>query len=176
MRKLILLGLVFMLALSVLGCTVTDDIITDDQGNPDEVETSDLDESDDMEESDDVEESDEYDIISCYIIGYDAENNVLSYDQLEWISSTDTERIEELDLDAEFDFPNGFYIYNEDEDIATMKVSDTVKVYLVNLEDSFDPFLTDMDGLLERQAEYQAPYNLKFAGDVIHIIEEQFIP
>ena len=170
MRKLILFGFVFILALCVLGCEVTDNIINDGSDNLDGAETF------DMNESREVEESSEYDTVLCYIMEYDAENAVLSYDQLEWIDSTDTKRIEELDLDAEYDFPNGFYIYNEDETITTMKVSDTVKVSLVNLEDSLAPVITDMDGLSDRQAEYKAPYSLKFEDDVIHIIEEQFIP
>ena len=120
--------------------------------------------------------SDEYDTVLCYIIEYDAENAVLYYDELEWVCFTDKKRIKELGLDAEYDFPNSFFIHNENEIISTLNVSDTVKVYLVNLADSFAPYITDMDGLLERQAEYKAPYYLKFADNVIYIIEEQFIP
>jgi len=157
---LLIVGLLLVVILA--GCSI--DVIPDDHDNLNGVEIN------------DVKESYEYDTVLCYIIEYDAENAVLYYDEVEWISFTDKKRIKELDLDAEYDFPNGFFIYNEDDIISTLKVSDTVKVYLVNLADSFTPFITDMEGLLNRQAECKAPYYLKFEDNVIYIIEEQFIP
>jgi hypothetical protein len=162
MKPSYLLLVVFSLLLTLVGCAI--DVIPDDHDNEKGVEII------------DVAEASKYDTVLCYIIEYDAENAVLSYDELEWICSTDIKRIKELDLDAEYDFPNGFFIYNEDEIISTLKVSDTAKVYLVNLADSDNPFITDMEGLLDRQAEYKAPYSLKFEENVIYVIEEQFIP
>ncbi len=169
MKRLILLGLVFFLAWSVLGCDVKDESISDTV-DPEEVETL------DPQVSSDEEKSSEDDTVLCYVVDYDAEKSVLTYDPLEWIDETDTERIEELGLDVEYDFPNAFYIYNENEVVSTMKVSADVTVLLVNLEDSLDPITSDMDGLLEHRAEYESPYELTVEDDMIYIIKEQFIP
>ena len=170
MKKLILCGCTFMLALCVLGCVVTDNVIPENRDTLSDAETFDKD------ESHEVEESIAYDTVQCYILAYDEDNAILTYDLIEWINPTDSDRIEALDLDIEYDFPNGFYLYNEDESTTSMSVADTVEIYLVNIEDSFDPIITDMNGLLERQTEYKAPYQLKIFNDEIYIIEEQFIP
>ena len=175
-KKLILSGFIFMLALCVLGCGISNAVVSDNPDNLSDVETFDADETKEAEETNEKEESAEYEKVLCYIMEYDTENAVLYYDQLEWIDSSDTKRINDLDLDAEYDFPNGFYIHNEDEALTTLKVSDTVKVYLVNIEDSSDPVITDMDGLSVRQAEYKALYHIMVSDNMVHIIEEQFIP
>ncbi|RXV60628.1 hypothetical protein DWB64_11810 [Fusibacter sp. A1] len=46
------------------------------------------------------------------LIGFDILNNELVIDEIEYLGLHDIERIKELELDVENDFPGGFYIYN----------------------------------------------------------------
>ncbi len=101
---------------------------------------------------------------------------VLNFDEIEWVLNTDAARIGELGLDADLDFPNDYYIYNQSEQGQEMKVAHRVKVYLVNWNDLATPTLTDINGLIRRMAEYSAPYHLKFRDGVIYEIREQYQP
>jgi hypothetical protein len=111
-----------------------------------------------------------------FIKGYDQENRVLTFDEIEWVLQTDTKRVTELGLDAELDFPNGYYIQNESAQVNSLKVSDDVNVYIVNWSDLANPSLTDINGLIKRMAEYPTPYHLKVKDDVIVKILEQYRP
>lgn len=111
-----------------------------------------------------------------YLQDYDPQTRVLRFDEIEWVAQTDAARIHELGLNAEQDFPNGYYIYNPSPQIVSMKVAHLVKVYLVNWNDLAAPSVTDMNGLLRRMAEYPAPYHLKYRDGVIYEISEQYRP
>ena len=81
-----------------------------------------------------------------------------------------------MGLNADLDFPNGYYIYNESAQENSLKVSDDVKVYLVNWSDLANPLLTDATGLTRRMSEYEAPYYLTIKDGVIVEILEQYRP
>lgn len=49
----------------------------------------------------------------CFIKIYDQITRVLTFDEIEWVLQTDTKRVNELGLDADLDFPDGYYIFNE---------------------------------------------------------------
>lgn len=111
-----------------------------------------------------------------YLEDYDPQTRVLSFDEIEWVLNTDAARISELGLDADLDFPNGYYIYNQSEQKVSMKAAHQIKVYLVNWNDLATPTFTDMNGLIHRMAEYPAPYHMKFQDGVIYEIREQYRP
>ena len=81
-----------------------------------------------------------------------------------------------MGLDINWDFPNGFYIHNEKEQLRSIEVSNKVNVYLVNWDDSEKPLITDMDGFSKRAAEYEAPYHLLISDGFVIEIWEQYIP
>ncbi len=111
-----------------------------------------------------------------FIKHFDRNTRILTFDKIEWVTQEDAKRVSELGLDANLDFPNGYYIYNESQDYARLKVAGDVTVRLVDWNDLSQPSLTDMDGLLARMAEYPAPYHLKVTGDEIVEIIEQYRP
>ena len=111
-----------------------------------------------------------------FIEAYDEKTRMLSFDEIEWVMQTDTGRVSELGLDAELDFPNGFYIYNENDQTNRLKVAEDAKVYLVNWNDLANPTVTDVNGLTERMAECQTPYYLTIKDGVIVEILEQYVP
>lgn len=113
---------------------------------------------------------------TSYITNYDEKTRILTFDEIEWILQSDTNRINELGLDADLDFPDGYYIYNQSEQKNSMKVAYQVRIYIVNCNDLANPISTDINGLLRRMAEYQAPYHLKIHDGVITEIQEQYRP
>ena len=58
------------------------------------------------------------------IRSFDGETMVI--DPVEYITTADTERIAELELDPEFDLPSGYYVHNETEESISLKVSGAV--------------------------------------------------
>ena len=43
-----------------------------------------------------------------YIYNFNTTNNGFEFDEIEWVTLDDTERIKELNLSSDEDFPNGF--------------------------------------------------------------------
>jgi hypothetical protein len=114
-----------------------------------------------------------------FIKAYDEKTRMLTFDEIEWVIQEDTKRVKALGLDADLDFPNGYYIYNESDQQTSLKVAEDVKVYLVNWHDLANPSLTDVNGLAERIAEYsdRDPLcHLTLKDDVIIEILEQYRP
>ena len=54
------------------------------------------------------------------------DGNTMVVDPVEYITTADTERIAQLELDPEFDLPSGYYIHNETEESISLKVSGAV--------------------------------------------------
>ena len=48
-----------------------------------------------------------------FIKNYDGKTRMLTFDEIEWVKQEDTERVNALGLDADLDFPDGYYIHNE---------------------------------------------------------------
>mgnify|MGYP000905327030 FL=1 len=111
-----------------------------------------------------------------FIKNYDEKTRVLTFDEIEWVLQQDTKRVGELGLNADLDFPNGYYIHNESEQENSLNVADDVKVHIVNWSDLATPSITDVNGLAKRMAEYEAPYHLTIKDGVIVEILEQYRP
>jgi len=78
------------------------------------------------------------------LVGYIViEDNTLYLDEVEVITSEDVEKIAELGLKEENDFPNGYYIHNPDSVITTYDLTDET-VY--NFVDFNLLFINDEDG------------------------------
>lgn len=110
------------------------------------------------------------------VLDFDDESGMLTFDQVEWVTLEDTERIAELDLDADTDFTNGYYIYNEAEKSESLELSDSVEVELVNWDDLQNSLITDQEGLSTRLEQYYGLYHLTIDKDVINKVIEQYTP
>ncbi len=111
-----------------------------------------------------------------FIKDHNQQTGMLAFDEIEWVTQENKKRIQELGLNADLDFPNGYYIYNESEEENRLKMADDVKIYIVNWSDLANPLLTDVNGFTERMAEYEAPYHLTIKDGVIVEILEQYRP
>ena len=58
--------------------------------------------------------------IGC-IYNFNTTNNGFEFDEIEWVTLDDAERIKELNLSSDEDFPNGFYINNPASDAEVYK-------------------------------------------------------
>lgn len=114
--------------------------------------------------------------ILVQVIDFDDESGILTFDQVEWVTLEDTERIAELDLDADTDFTNGYYIYNEEEKAESLELLDSVEVELVNWDDLQNPLITDQEGLSNRLEQYYGLYHITIDKDVINKVIEQYTP
>lgn len=114
--------------------------------------------------------------ILVYVSNFDSESGIITFDQVEWLSLEDTERITELGLDVDSDLPSGFYVYNEVEKEESLVLSDNVEIELVNWYDLSNPLITDQQGLAERLEQYYGLYHLTIEKDVILKVVEQYTP
>ena len=114
--------------------------------------------------------------ILVYVTNFDNESGIITFDQVEWLSLEDTERIAELGLDADTDLPSGFYVYNEVKKEESLELSDNVEVELVNWDDLSNALITDQEGLAERLEQYYGLYHLTIEKDVILKVVEQYTP
>ncbi|ABR47686.1 hypothetical protein Amet_1490 [Alkaliphilus metalliredigens QYMF] len=114
--------------------------------------------------------------ILVYVSDFDNEKGIITFDQVEWLSLEDTERITELGLNIDTDFPSGFYVYNEVEKEESLELSDNVEAELVNWDDLSNALITDQEGLAERLEQYDGLYHLTIEKDVILKVVEKYTP
>ncbi len=111
-----------------------------------------------------------------YLVDLDLTSSLLTVDEMEFVSIFETERIAELGLDPQADFPSGFYLYNETEAYVVMplEADPHIEVMLWG-EEPGAAWLTPAE-LKERMAEYTAPYSILVQnGEVIEIFE-MYVP
>ncbi len=102
------------------------------------------------------------------------ETGLLAFDDLEWITSEDTERIEELGLAG--DFPNDFYLHNEVELVEWLPVAEQATVWLLDWDDLANPVNTDVQGLADFLEERGSLFRLTTENDVIVDVFEVYTP
>ncbi len=111
-----------------------------------------------------------------WIDRFDIDRKVLYFDDLEWIKDSDLERIAELGL-TDDDFPNGFYLYNENTVEEEYVVNEEVIVNI--LDQNFQPQWAVKEQL---ESHIQESVNQKifckfiFCEDEIVAIIENYLP
>lgn len=121
--------------------------------------------------------------IMAYIEDCDVNSGKLSFKEIEWIDETDVERIDELGLDLKWDFPNGYYIYDEHTDKHSLKLSDDVEIYVIDWSD-LSHISTDINGFIEYAEQYDlfldnkrgAIFNLTIENGNIVEIKHKYRP
>lgn len=112
----------------------------------------------------------------AYLTNYDEKTKSLTFDEIEWIDESDTERIKELGLDPESDFPSGFQIYNESEQTKSLKVSNDVEMDVVNGANLQEPLRIDIQELAKRIQVYKPLFYLTINNNVIIKMSEKYTP
>ena len=106
----------------------------------------------------------------------DPDSNMLLFDEVEWITLEDQDRIEAIGIDPDVDMPGGFYVYNASEDLFRIQTLDDVEVLLLNWEDLSNHIETDLAGLAERMESYESLYHLTIVDGRVTVITEQYTP
>ncbi|NLC10940.1 MAG: hypothetical protein GX767_01630, partial [Firmicutes bacterium] len=100
-------------------------------------------------------------------------------DQIEWLTSDDTKRLEELNIDPDQDMPNGFYIYNphnypmfhqvtEDTQYSIIETGGEVTHKTVTMEEFVEH--------LEHFGDFAPPFWVVTKDGYVQSITEQYVP
>ena len=100
----------------------------------------------------------------------------ISFDRLEWISATDTERIHELGLDPEADFPNDYYIYNETEEVETLPLSKDAKLSVLDPENPASTKEISAEALSKNLGSHPGLYRITVESGAVTKVEAQYVP
>lgn len=114
--------------------------------------------------------------IIAFVKEYDSVNSTLKIDKIEWITLNDSKRIEELKLDINTDFPNGFYIYNPDEFVQVYPVSEETLFFVNNLENAAVPLYVEKNEFNLYLKDSFGLFNIEIVDGKIKEVAEQYVP
>ena len=195
MNKIIICALSALLTFSAVGCT--DNTINEknqevqsNQENNQSPDSQDTSENSEDNESNQVGENSKNNIESKSITGYIVfEDNKVIINEVEIINRDNVDRIEELGLDVELSFPDGYYIYNPDDEVTELELSDDIvykftdigqiyekeaedRVYETNkIEEFYEASSYNQDFLIENQ---RIPYFIDIVDGKVEKITEEF--
>lgn len=99
------------------------------------------------------------------------EGDTLYVDEVEWITTENAERMQELNL-AESDMPNGYYIHNPSTDKITFQISESMEYHFVALESlSFFKEGEDRNYSTTKKEEFMEFLNSVDAERVVFTVE-----
>lgn len=116
------------------------------------------------------------------------DGNKVTLDLAEFIQCTDSERIDELNLSEDSDFPNGYYIYNPDETTAEYILTDDTLYTFIDWNREFTDKDSDMfvmtnslDTFTKYVNTYEEskpgmPFFFELDGDEVWSITEHYMP
>ena len=116
------------------------------------------------------------------------DGNKVTLDFAEFIQSTDSERIDELNLSEDSDFPNGYYIYNPDETTAEYTLTDDTLYTFIDWNREFTDKDSDMFVMTNsldtftkyvntyKESKPGMPFFFELDGDEVWSITEHYMP
>ncbi|MDD3571312.1 MAG: hypothetical protein PHY44_09455 [Lachnospiraceae bacterium] len=125
--------------------------------------------------------------LSAYI---NIEGNEVQFDEVEIVTTDDTERIQDLGLTIENDLPSGYHIYNQTVDVESYQLTDETKYIFTDFNQLFvDPKVenrlyetTNKEEFLEGSSysdvpleDQKIPYFLEVSNGRVISITEKFI-
>lgn len=119
-----------------------------------------------------------------YIRNFNTTNNSFEFDEIEWITLDDTDRIKELNLNAGNDLPSGFYINNPTSDTKSYTVTDETEYQIIDWDNNGEASTVDLNGFLARinkytdneQTDFSPPFWIVIDNNTVISIVEQYIP
>lgn len=85
-----------------------------------------------------------------YFSGFNDPNaQEFTMDPIEWIDSSNTNRIKALNLNQDDDFPSGFYIYNPTIEAMPLRLTDQTKYLIIDPETGPTPITVDRNDFLD---------------------------
>jgi beta-lactamase regulating signal transducer with metallopeptidase domain len=101
-------------------------------------------------------------------------------EQIEWLTSDDTERLKELNIDPDKDMPNGFYIHNPKRDPMFLQVGENTQFNIINWGESITHKSVTIEEFKEYLEQYYSdfvpPFRVVTKGGYVQSITEQYVP
>lgn len=100
-------------------------------------------------------------------------------DQIEWLTSDDTERLEELNIDPDRDMPNGFYIHNPHNYPMFHQVTEDTEYSIIDLEREVthkSVTIEEFVNHLEQFSDFAPPFWVVTKDGYVQSITEQYVP
>ena len=114
-----------------------------------------------------------------YIYNFNTTNNGFEFDEIEWVTLDDAERIKELNLSSDEDFPNGFYINNPASDTKVYTVTNEAEYKIIDWNNNGESSLVDLNGFvthLKVYKDYSPPFWIVVDNNEVTSIVEQYVP
>ena len=114
---------------------------------------------------------------SSYSVYVEADNcfRAITFDDIEWITSEDKDRISELGL-SDDDLPTGFYIYNPDESLKSMNYNDLGNIVLYDRSEEVKQITVTINEFKELLEQHSILCNIVLENNVITSISEMYLP
>ncbi len=114
-----------------------------------------------------------------YIRNFGTTNSSFEFDEIEWITLNDTDRINELNLNSDNDLPNGFYINNPASDTKSYTVTDKTEYQIIDWNNNGEASAVDLNGFvthINKYTDYSPPFWIVIDNNMVISIVEQYIP
>jgi len=122
-----------------------------------------------------------YDYIG-YITGFkNPQAMEFTFDPIEWIDSTQSERIEELNLNPDEDMPGGFYIYNPKVESNPMQFTNRTKYSIMDPDTGNTQKTVDRTEFLNYLTQLPdfgktTPFWIIETDGDVEFVKEQYVP
>jgi len=114
-----------------------------------------------------------------YIHNFNTTNNSFEFDEIEWVTLDDTDRIKELNLNPDNDLPNGFYINNPTPDTKSYTVTDETEYQIIDWNNNGEASTVDLNSFvthINEYTDYSPPFWIVIDNNKVISIVEQYIP
>lgn len=117
----------------------------------------------------------------AYITKVELDKNLIHIDEVEFLTRDDEKRAEELAIDTNLDMPNGFYIYNKDSNIISLKLFDETEILILKA-DGFNVLsghksITKEEFIEYNESlDYSSLYIIDTKDGYVISIKERYIP
>lgn len=119
-----------------------------------------------------------------YISDFNKSSGKFTFDEVEWITLENQERLEELKINPDINMPNGYYLYNPEKEETTLKVNDNTIYDVINWNYKFSGetrYLTnerkEFDEYLDAYSKISPLFIVEYDKDGnIKSIAEKYVP
>lgn len=117
-----------------------------------------------------------------YLSGVDNLNaQEFTLDPIEWIDSSNADRIKALNLNQDDDFPSGFYIYNPTIEAMPLRLTDQTKYLIIDAETGNTPIAVDKSEFLNYLKQFPnfietTPFWVEETDGNVEFIKVHYVP
>ncbi len=113
-----------------------------------------------------------------FISNFSKESASFHLDKIEWLTSNDTQRLKELNIDVN-DMPNGFYIHNPNSYPMHFQVIEQTEYNIINWDEAAANKSVTIEEFIdsfEKYSDFTPPYRIITKDGYVQSISEQYVP